>query len=237
MKPLHCLIVDDEPLSQDVLMNYIMEIPGLEIDGICRNAFEALEEIRKNHIDLIFLDINMPKLSGISMVKSLENPPMIIFTTAYPEYALEGFEVDALDYLVKPISFDRFLKAVNKARDQFEMKQQLNRSMDSSGEIYLNIKADKKIYRINEKEIRYIQSIGDYIKVYTNEKVIIAAETLKNMVDQLSDGFIRIHKSYIVPLSEIKYLEGNQVRVGNQLLPVGQTYKEILLDKLKAGNI
>ncbi len=232
MNSLSCLIVDDEPLSQDVLKKFVEDAPMLQLDGICSDALEALDFLRSKAVDLIFLDINMPKLSGINFVKTLENPPLIIFTTAYAEYAVEGFELDAVDYLLKPIAFDRFLKAVNKA---IELQQaweiiEKNKSETSKGETdYLMIKSDKRIYKINIDELYYVQSYGDYVKIHTREKVIIASETLKNMVDLLRAHCIRIHKSYLVNRTAIKYVEGNQVNIHNTMLPIGQKYRDEFL--------
>jgi DNA-binding LytR/AlgR family response regulator len=232
MNQISCLIVDDEPLSQDVIRGFVNEIPWLRLKGVCFNALEAMEVLHENKVDLIFLDINMPKLSGIKFVKSLEKAPMIIFTTAYPEYAVEGFEVDAVDYLVKPVAFERFLKAVNKAREQIEMKN--SQTPEKAGR-YLVLKSDKKIYKINEEDILYIQSWGDYIKVFTKDRVIIAAETMRNLESNLGNQFIRIHKSYIVSTQSIRFIEGNQVKIVDQFLPIGLTYKEQLMEKLNAG--
>ncbi len=230
---LHCLIVDDEPPAQEVLRNYIHEISWLELHAVCDNAIEAMDTYREQQIDLIFLDINMPKLSGIMFARSLENPPMIIFTTAYPEYAVEGFEVNAIDYLVKPIAFERFLKAVNKARDHFELKQD---AQETKQQEFIILKSDKKIYKINDHDILYVQSVGDYMKVHTSDKVIIAAETLKNIEKLLGDQFVRIHKSYLVSINQINFIEGNQVKIKDQFLPIGLTYKEGLMEKLKTKN-
>ena len=233
MNLIKCIIVDDEPLSQEVIRDFVREIPWLQLEGTCFNAIEALDLIHATEVDLVFLDINMPKLSGIKFVKSLENPPMIIFTTAYPEYAVEGFEVDALDYLVKPVSFERFLKAVNKAREQYEMKQT---SPGDPGSRFIVLKSDKKIYKIETGDIRYVQSWGDYAKVFTKEKVIIAAETMKNLEQLLGKQFIRIHKSYLVSVHAIRFIEGNQVKIGENFLPVGQTYRHDLIKRLRQGD-
>ncbi|MBS0000248.1 MAG: response regulator transcription factor [Cyclobacteriaceae bacterium] len=233
MNSIHCIIVDDEPLSQEVIRDFVREVPWLELKGLCFNALEALEMIHETEVDLIFLDINMPKLSGIKFVKSLEKSPMIIFTTAYPEYAVEGFEVDAVDYLVKPVAFERFLKAVNKAREQFEMKQSPGLTHRPG---FIVLKSDKKIYKIEENDILYIQSWGDYIKVFTSGKVIIATETMKNLENRMGEQFIRIHKSFIVSTRAINFIEGNQVKIGDQFLPIGLTYKDDLITKLKQGD-
>lgn len=231
MNQIKCLIVDDEPLSQDVIRDFVKEIPWLDLKGVCFNPLEAMEKIREEKVDLIFLDINMPKLSGIKFAKSLEKSPMIIFTTAYPEYAVEGFEVDAVDYLVKPVAFERFLKAVNKAREKFEMKHSVGHGRSGG---FLVFKSDKKIHKVNEEDILYIQSWGDYIKLFTKERMIIAAETMKNLESILGSKFIRIHKSYIVSTQSISYIEGNRVKIGDLFLPIGLTYKDQIMERLNA---
>jgi len=224
---LKCLIVDDEPLSLDVLEMYVNDTPGLELVGRCLDAFEAMRMLKENEVDIMFLDINMPKLSGINLVKSLEKLPEIVFTTAYPEYAVEGFELNVLDYLVKPISFERFTKAVNKAFSKLEP------TTERLSAAFIMVKSDKRLHRISISDILYIQSMGDFIKIHTRDKTFIGSETLRNTESLLPpDHFIRIHKSYIISVMAFKYIEGNQVKIGEQMLPIGQTYKEKLLRKL-----
>lgn len=232
---LHCIIVDDEPLSLDVLEGYIKDTPDLILEKRCLNGFEAIREIQSRKIDLVFLDINMPKLSGIEVIKSLEHPPMIIFTTAYPEYAVEGFNLNAVDYLVKPIAFDRYLKAVNKALKKVEFDgYQEDRPKDPEYvEEFLSIKSDKKIYRIKLEDILYVQSYGDYTKIITDDKTLISHETLKSLELTLpSRLFIRIHKSYLISMAKVQYLEGNMVKIGEIQLPIGYTYREDVLSKI-----
>ncbi|HOW24693.1 MAG TPA: LytTR family DNA-binding domain-containing protein [Bacteroidales bacterium] len=226
---MRCIIVDDEPLSREILEKYISETPFLGLEGSCSDAFEALEAIRGGSIDLIFLDINMPRLSGIELMKIMEHPPLVIFTTAYPEYALEGFELDVVDYLVKPFGYERFLKAVNKALDRLQVKLDPRAFMSD----YIVVKSEKKIYKVNFDSIRFIQSVGDYLRLVTDRQVIIVHDTMKNMATLLpGDQFIRIHKSYLVNLMHIMYIDGNQVNMGQEKLPVGATYKEDLLKRL-----
>ncbi len=223
---IRCLIVDDEPLSQEVLEAYVNDTPQLVLAGKCSNAMEAAAALMKEEIDLLFLDINMPRLSGVSFVKSLAKPPHVVFVTAYPEFAVEGFEVEAVDYLLKPCSFERFLKAVNKVTAKM--------AETAKEATFLLVKADKKLHKIDFRNIRYFRAIGDYVKVYTADKVLITSETLKNIEDQLpSSQFIRIHKSFIVSLEAIRYMEGNQLRIGEEMLPVGLTYIEKLIERLK----
>lgn len=228
-RPLRCLVVDDEPLSREVLEKYISETPLLALAGSCSDAFEALGMIRDSNIDLIFLDINMPRLSGIEMVKILEHPPLVIFTTAYPEFALEGFELDVVDYLVKPFSFERFLKAVNKVLDRLPVT---SNQKDFRSD-FVVVKSEKKIYKVNLDSIQFIQSVGDYLKLVTDRQVIIVHDTMKNMVSALpADRFIRIHKSYLVNLMHVIYVDGNLVNMGREKLPVGASYKEEMLKRL-----
>jgi len=228
---LHCLIVDDEPLSLDILEKYISNIPDLVLAGKCLDAFEAMHFLKQNEVDLMFLDINMPKLSGISLVKSMDKLPELVFTTAYSEYAVEGFELEALDYLVKPISFERFLRTVNKAQNKLEGQSKY----EMPG--FIMVKSNKKLYRIPYSDILYCQSMGDFIKIHTQDKTYVISDTLKNIVQQLpSKQFTRIHKSYVISLPAIKYLEGNQLKIKEEFLPIGLTYKEELLKILDIKN-
>jgi DNA-binding LytR/AlgR family response regulator len=227
---IKCLIVDDEPLSQDVLKKYIGDTPMLELVGTCFDAFEANEVIQVTTIQILFLDINMPKLSGIRFIRTLSNPPLVIFTTAYPEYAIEGFEVDAIDYLVKPFSYERFLKAVNKGIEKIGFSNLKKTTADA----FLLLKSDKKVHKVNFNDICYMQSFGDYIKVFTTEKCIVIHDTFLSMQEQLpGDQFVRVHKSYIIALDKIKYLEGNQVKIGDEMIPIGLTYRDNILNLLK----
>lgn len=231
---LSCIIVDDEPLARDILEKYIMDCPMLDLHASCNSAFEAIEVLDKGGIQLVFLDINMPKLSGISMIRTLEDPPEIIFTTAYPEYAVEGFELDAVDYLVKPFSFERFMKSVNKASKRYEM--QLKKAGDTSVEdpSFLTIKADGKIYRLQMTEIVLLEALGDYVKIHTGSGVITTHDTLKNLGRLLhEDQFMRVHRSYIIALDKIRFLEGNRLRIGEQDIPLGLSYRDHLIQYLQ----
>jgi len=224
-----CIIVDDEPLSQDVLLTYIADTPQLEIKAVMDNAIHAMNYLNQNQIDLVFLDINMPKLSGINLVKSLVNPPLIIFTTAYPQFAVEGFELDAIDYLLKPFSFERFLKSVNKVSEKLSKTEMPEQK-------YLVIKADKKLHRIRQDEILYFESAGDYVKIFFKDQIIMAHETMKNLEQTLpSEMFFRTHRSYIVALDKITFIEGNQLKIADVMVPVSLDKKEELLVMIKEG--
>jgi len=224
------MIIDDEPLSRDVLRKYIGELKDLTLVAECHNAFEATALLSKEEIDLLFLDINMPGLSGISFARSLTVSPLIIFTTAYPEFAVEGFELNALDYLVKPFSFERFLKAVNRATERLTA---LNTEVDSSRKIVL--KADKKIYALDFSEIAYAEGQGDYMKVHLPNKVLVVHQTLKSFMESLpEEEFMRIHKSYLVNLKHIEFIEGNQVKIGKGLIPVSPLNREELIQRFSS---
>ncbi len=226
-----CILVDDEPIARDIIEQYIQDMPQLVLVAKCSDAFEAMHVLQNEDISLVFLDINMPRLSGLNLVRALSHPPQIIFITAYPEFAVEGFEVEATDYILKPFSFERFVKAVNKALRKMASP---SLSLPDPGEhTYLVVKADKRLHKINYQDILYFSAIGDYMKVHTPQKVLITKETLKNIETNLpSHQFIRIHKSYIIAVDAIQYIEGNQVKVNQALLPVGLTYKDKLLERL-----
>jgi len=225
---LNCLIVDDEPLSQDVIIDFVNACPELNLVAVCSDALEAGSYFKKDKIDILFLDINMPKLSGIGFAKSLKVPPSIVFITAYPEYAVEGFEVDAVDYLLKPVSFERFRTAVNR------LLERLSENNDTENPTHLMVRANKKNYRINFDELLYLEAQGDYVRFVTTEKSLMVHGTLKEFLTQIPDNlFVQIHKSYAISLSKIIYTEGNQVKIGDYKLPISLSYKNELLEKIK----
>jgi DNA-binding LytR/AlgR family response regulator len=222
---ISCIIVDDEPLSQDVLKKYISDTTQLELRATLDNAIQALDFLNLVKVDLVFLDINMPKLSGVNLVKSLVNPPMIIFTTAYPQFAVEGFDLDAVDYLLKPFSFERFLKAVNKVSEKMSKTENPGNEQN-----YLLIKADKKLHRIRQDDLLYFESAGDYVKIFFGDQMIVAHETLKNLEQNLPAGkFFRAHRSYIVAIEKISFIEGNQLKIDDTMIPVSPDKREELI--------
>lgn len=231
-----CIIVDDEPLAREVLEKYISECPLVILKASCRSAYEAMDVLDRIDVGIVFLDINMPKLSGLSMIRSLDRPPEIIFTTAYPEYAVEGFELDAADYLVKPFSFERFLKAVNKAVKRIgKIKNSDPGAADQKK--FLIVRADGKIYQIEHSSIFYVEAMGDYVRIHTDSEVITTYGTLKNMEESLpEEHFLRVHRSYLIALEKISFLEGNRLRVKDDDIPVGQSYRERLMERLENGN-
>jgi len=229
-----CAIIEDEPLAQNILKKYIEDHPALKLTAVCNNAEEAQKVLLRQDVELLFLDINLPKLSGISFLKTLPHQPLVIFTTAYPEYAVEGFDLDAIDYLLKPFSFERFLKAANKAVQQLNKKEIAEQVTPS----FIFLKADKKVHKVNLDDILYIEAAGDYIKIMTEGGQYVVNDTLKSLQEELPPvQFIRVHKSYIISRSKIKFFEGNYVKVGNADIPIGNSYKEEISNRLKEKNI
>lgn len=227
---IRAVIVDDEPLALEILESFIEKIPEVELIGKCSNALEANNLLKEAAVDLMFLDIQMPELSGIEFVKSLRNPPHIVFTTAYPDYALEGFELNAIDYLLKPIAFDRFLKAVNKATDRIK-----NESTEVEDE-YFFVKADKKLVKINYSDILYIEGLKDYVIIKCNEGRVITLQTMKSLEEKLPEHmFMRVHRSYIINLESITAVEGNTIYINNKQdksVPIGKNYRDRLLENI-----
>jgi two-component system, LytTR family, response regulator LytT len=224
---IRCIAIDDEPLALRQITGYIKKTPFLELAGECESALQAMEVLGNTSVDLMYVDINMPDLSGMDFVKTLENPPGIVFITAYSEYALEGFRVDAIDYLLKPISYNDFLKSANKVRTWFE-KQHVKPDEVKSDKNFLFIKSDYKILRINFDNITYIEGMSEYIKIHlTNSKPVITLLSMKAIEEQLpSDMFMRVHRSYIVGLSKISVIERNRIIFdGNVYIPVSDQYK------------
>ncbi|MEN0006582.1 MAG: LytTR family DNA-binding domain-containing protein [Bacteroidota bacterium] len=234
---VNVIIVDDEPLAQDVLETYVEKIPELNLVRKCNNALEANDALKNEDVDLMFLDIQMPQLTGIDFLKTLSRPPLVIFTTAYPNYAIEGFELNAIDYLLKPISLDRFMKAVNKAMDQLELQNREVTVASSEGQDsskYIFVKADKKLIKVNYDDIIYIEGLKDYVIIRMDKNRIITLQTMKSLEEKLPAGiFKRIHRSYIVNINRINAIVGNMVEVMEKgqakHLPIGKNYRDELL--------
>jgi len=232
------LIVDDEPLAQNVIEQYARKLPSIEIAGKCSDAISAHQWLRENVADLMFLDINMPKLTGISFLKSLKVAPMVVFTTAYSEYALEGYNLDVLDYLKKPFSFERFCKAVFKAEELFHLRQTALKEeiVTQSEKHFFFIKSNKKTYKVNFSEIYYIEGLGDYIQIHLENQKIVANLSMKRILEILPEPkFYRIHKSYIISLDKMELVEGNSVLIGKKRLPVGNSYRQQFLEFINAN--
>ncbi len=226
---IRCLVVDDEPLAHRVIERYAENISYLQIIRKCNSALEAIEVLHNQAIDLIFLDINMPRLTGIEFLKTLKNPPLVIITTAYSEYAIQGYELDVVDYLMKPFAFERFYKAVQKAEDMLRARDQVKHEVKEPEKIdddFIFIKSSKKTFKVNLHDILYIEALGDYVKIFTVDKMIVSYQSLKNIESLLPPRqFPRIHKSYIIAMSRIDLIEGNHVKIRDRMIPVGTNFK------------
>ncbi|WP_299114215.1 LytTR family DNA-binding domain-containing protein [uncultured Winogradskyella sp.] len=224
-KSIKCLIIDDELSSQRVLQHFIKETDILHLKATCNNTTEAFKYLQLNEgIDLLFLDINMPKQSGLDFYKTLKNAPQVIFTTAYPQYAVEGFEVNATDYLLKPIAYERFLVAINKVLNTGNLPQ-------NEGE-FIVLKENKALHKVFFNDIQYVEAFGDYVKVHTKSKTIITHSTFSKLITNLPDYFLRTHKSFSVNLNKMNHLSGNQITIDAHIIPIGQTYKQTVLKAL-----
>ena len=223
MKKLNCIIVDDEPVARKVLNEFAAQLPFLTVTGQFENTARAEAWLEGHPVHLIFLDIEMPRVSGLDWLKSLVVKPMVILCTAFPKYALEGYELDIVDYLLKPVAFDRFSKAAQKARDFAELKQ--HRHAD-----FIFVRCEKRIEKLELKDINYIESLGNYVRIHLPGRQLLAYLTLKGIESQLpATGFIKVHQSYLINFSKITAMEGNQVVVQDQYLPVSRNFRDSLM--------
>jgi len=227
---INCLVVDDEPIAREGIMEYIRQIDYLNPVAQCKSAIEAAGLLQKNKIDLMFMDILMPKLTGIEFVKALADPPLIIFTTAYSEYALEGFELDVVDYLLKPISFPRFLKSVEKAQHYLHAK---NKEVSLTQDFFY-IKCNGKIEKITMDDVMYIEALANYVILHTRQKKYITYLTFSGMEEQLpAHLFVRIHKSYLVAISAIQTIDGTEVVTSSARLPLSKNYRNSVMSRIE----
>ena len=228
---IRCLVIDDEELARLLLDNYISRLPSLELAGKCKDPMEAIQLMQEQPIDLLFLDIQMPGLTGIEFLRTLKQKPLVIFTTAYPDYAIEGYSLDVIDYLLKPFGFERFVQAVNKATELLQLKSSTNGPAESKD--FILVKSEHKIHRIKFDDIRFIQSMREYVAYYLPTGRILSLNSLKSLEAELpSDRFIRIHKSYMVAIKKVDTLEGNMVHIGKEKLPIGASYREEVLGRI-----
>ncbi|SNC76181.1 two component transcriptional regulator, LytTR family [Hymenobacter gelipurpurascens] len=219
--PVRCLIVDDEPLAHQVLTQFIGQTPGLILTGKCRNAIEAHEHLQQHPVDLLFLDIEMPLVSGLHFLKSLQNPPKTVLTTAYREYAYEGYELDVLDYLLKPFSYERFMKAISRLPAVQPIP-----AADAAEERYLLVKERQGLLKVPHRDIVYVEGCKDYVKLITATKTYLLHQTMKEMVETLGPSYLRVHRSFIVGTAHIKLLQPeNVVLTDNTFIPIGNSYK------------
>jgi DNA-binding LytR/AlgR family response regulator len=227
---INCLVVDDEPIAREGMMEYIRQIEYLNPVAECKSAAEAAGLLQKNKIDLVFLDIQMPKLTGIEFVKALADPPLIIFTTAYSEYAIEGFELEVIDYLLKPISFSRFLKSVDKAQTYFHAR---NKEVSITQDFFF-IKCNGKIEKIIMADVIYIEAMANYVIIHTRQKKYITYLTFSGIEEQLpAQLFVRIHKSYLVAISAIQTIDGAEVIMGSTRLPLSKNYRNDVMSRIE----
>ena len=242
IKKIKCLVIDDEQPAKDIIQKYIAGVDSLELAGSCNNAVEALSFLQSNTVDLLFLDIQMPHILGTNFIRTLKNPPKVIFITAYRKYAVEGFELDAVDFLMKPISFDRFLKAVNKV---LELNLQKNlkdaeKSDDNkeAAQPFLYFRSDRKMVKVLFNDILYIEGLRDYIRIYTTTKTIVTKHQLASLQEMLpADAFLRIHRSYIVSVSKIDSYDADIIEIAKKELPIGRLFKHDVNKLLKASSL
>lgn len=251
MSKIKCIIVDDEKLARTLLENYIQKLPQLELIQQCKNPLEALECLQSHEIDLMFLDIQMPDLTGIEFLQTLQKKPVVIFTTAYAEYAMEGYQLDVIDYLLKPFSFNRFVQGVNKATEQVQLKRgqgsgtqtvvpapvATTAPLPTDSKEHVIIKAEHKTFKVKLTDIIYIKSVGEYVTYHTQNSglpaQIMTLQSLRKLEDVLpASQFIRIHRSYIVAIDRVKVLEGNELVIDDERLPIGKTYREVVVKKI-----
>ena len=241
-KKIKCLVIDDELPARDVLQKHIADVEALELAGTCTNAVEALSFLQSNTVDLLFLDIQMPYILGTNFIRTLKNPPKVIFTTAFRKYAIEGFELDAVDYLLKPISFDRFLKSVNKI---LQVNLQSNTTITTATENhsepaqpFLYLRVDRKMVKVLFNDILYIEGLRDYIRIFTTSKTIVTKHLLATLEEMLpSDAFLRIHRSYIASISKIDSYNTDTIEIGKKILPIGRLYKHDVSKLLNASSL
>ena len=233
-----CLIVDDEPLARDLMRSHITKLENFQIVAECGDAMKALYELRSHPVDLMFMDIQMPQITGIEFLRTLRNPPKVIITTAYREYAVEGFELDVVDFLLKPITFERFLKAVNKYYQSSPgepLKTMENLQVNSSSdEEFIYVKENKKVIKLHLSEILYIEGLSEYVQIHTESRKIVTKNSMNNMAVKLPEpGFLRIHKSFIVSLAKIEAFTSTTIEIPGKKLPIGRSYKNAVIEALQ----
>lgn len=239
---LRCIIIEDEPLARNLMIEYVKKIPSLDLIEAFPNPLAALETLQTAEVDILFLDVQMPEITGISLLKILKKRPLVILTTAYSEYALEGYELDVADYLLKPITFERFLKAVDKVTQRLESTRKAPASQEApatpAAPPFVFVKDGTKLIKVRLDEILYVEGLKDYVTIHTPQQKIISLQRLKTLEEQLpADRFIRIHNSYIVSLDAIKMIQKNEVQVGSALLPIGDTYRKAFKEFIDRNHI
>lgn len=236
MEPIRCIIIDDEPLARKGLKEYVNDVDFLHLEGEFDNPLKAAKLLSEGSIQLIFLDIQMPKITGLEFFKTLHKAPPVIFTTAYPQYALDGFELNALDYLVKPIPFERFLKACMRAKEYYEVRNKNEEAKGTTRDNFFFIKADNKLVKIFFEDILFVEALQNYVSIHTKTKKYITYLTFKSIEEYLSsEQFIKTHKSFIISASKIDNIEGNDIRIGEHHIPISRSSKDEVMDRLLKG--
>ena len=236
---IKCIAIDDEPLALDIIRDYSSRIPFLDLVKCFENALDSIEYIRNNPVDLIFLDIQMEELSGIQLLNAMKNRPYVIFTTAYDSYALQGFELDVMDYLLKPISFERFVKGVDKVYEKMKLDQKVNSSSDSilnisPGDSFFFVKTETRIEKVRYADVLFIEGMGDYWRIVTTTKRIMSLLNYKKLEEILpKNQFVRVHKSFIVALDKIDSIERNRIKIGDRLIPISETFRKLFFDRIE----
>ena len=235
---IQCIIVDDEPVAREILESHLSKIESVKIVCSCKSALEAFNTINSHNIDLIFLDINMPEISGLSFAKSINKDIKIIFTTAYREYAVDGFNLQAVDYLLKPISFERLLQAINKYLNESHVEKDGSvKQIINDNDDFIFVRSDRKMIKINFDDIRYIESLSDYIKIHLIDKTIITRETITNIEAKLpQQKFLRTHRSFIISLKNIESFTNDYIEIGTSEIPISRSYKDLVLKKLEQNS-
>lgn len=235
---MNCIALDDEPLALDIIEAYVKKHPELHLVACCNNAAEASEILKKQSIDLMFLDIQMPGINGLNFIRSLEQKPLFMFTTAYSEYAIDGFELDAIDYLLKPIAYDRFEKAVEKAKEYYSIKNNLDVIESDLENEYIFVKANQQLVKLSYGEILYVEAFADYVKIFLNDRKIVTLQTMKKMESKLpKDIFSRVHRSFIVNRKAVESFSTSICEVNGVKIPVGKSYKNDFVQLMKSNPI
>jgi DNA-binding LytR/AlgR family response regulator len=237
---LNCVIVDDEPLARNLMVDYVSKVPSLHLVEACSSPLAVMDVLRNHAVDLLFLDVQMPELTGISLLKALKKKPLVILTTAYSEYALEGYELDVADYLLKPITFERFLRAVEKATERLEKNsvQNSDKPVLENSQPFVFVKDGTKLVKINLEDILYVEGLKDYVTIHTPTQKIVSLQRLKVLEDQLpAEKFIRVHNSFIVALKAIDIIHKGDVQIGNVMIPIGETYKKTFRDFIERNRM
>jgi DNA-binding LytR/AlgR family response regulator len=233
---IRCLIVDDEPLAVEVIRAHLDKLSDVEIVATCHDALDAFDLLRTHAVDLLFLDIQMPQLTGVDLIKALDDPPAVIFTTAHRDYAVEGFDLSAVDYLLKPISLPRLLRALDKFRTRHAATT--TPPATPADDATLNVRVDRQVVKVPLADIRYIESMSDYVQIHTTARTLVTKERISHLADKLAPhDFLRIHRSFLVPAYQITAFTHEEVQVGEKRLPISRSYKQVVLARLKTNNI